>query len=111
MKSYSITGPDGAIRFYEEGGTFYHRETGPAIIYSNGSQLWYMHGDLHRLNGPAIDFVDGYSEWYLHGKLHRKDGPAVIHATGHKYWYFNNKNIKCNSQKEFIQLMNLKSFW
>jgi hypothetical protein len=35
-----------ALRNYKR----YHREDGPAKIGPDGSQLWYLDGDLHRLN-------------------------------------------------------------
>lgn len=32
---------------------FWHRKTGPAKIYSNGSHVWILNGRYHRLNGPT----------------------------------------------------------
>lgn len=31
-----------------------HREDGPAIIHTNGGQLWYLLGKQHRIDGPAV---------------------------------------------------------
>jgi len=45
-----------------------HRDSGPAIEYSNGGKYWYQHGKLHRDDGPAIEYASGYKEWYLEGK-------------------------------------------
>ncbi len=88
----------------------WHRDDGPAVIESNGSQWWFRHGEIHRDDGPAMIYsvgrlewcqygeyhrddgparihVDGTQEWYQHGKLHRDDGPAVIYANGAQEWY------------------------
>ena len=46
----------------------FHREDGPAIIYSNGDKYWWLNGKLHRKDGPAVERVDGWKEWYLNGK-------------------------------------------
>jgi hypothetical protein len=52
----------------------------PAIIYSNGTQLWYKNGKRHRDNDmPAVIYSNGTQEWYKNGKLHRdNDMPAII---------------------------------
>jgi hypothetical protein len=44
-----------------------HREGGPALIHSDGTQFWYRDGKLHREDGPAITYVDGTCIWYKHG--------------------------------------------
>jgi hypothetical protein len=72
----------------------FHREDGPALGYSDGTEMWYIHGVLHRNDGPAVVSVlsDGYTnndsiersrnvcytrEWFVDGKRHRTDGPAI----------------------------------
>ena len=67
----------------------FHREDGPAVIYPDGEQHWYIHGQLHREDGPAIIFADGSRFWYINGKCHREDGPAVIYTSGQQYWCLN----------------------
>jgi hypothetical protein len=44
----------------------------PAIIYKNcednqrsGSKWWYINGKQHREDGPAVIFPDGSQLWYL----------------------------------------------
>ena len=55
-----------------------------------GWMLWQTaEGELHRVGGPAVIWVDGYQEWYLHGKRHRIDGPAVILTDGTFEWWEN----------------------
>ena len=69
----------------------YHRLDGPAIEWSNGSNLWYVNNKRHRLDGPAVKYADGGKMWYVNGKQHRLDGPAVEYADGSKEWWVNNK--------------------
>ena len=71
----------------------FHRVDGPAIIYPNGTQLWFINGNLHREDGPARIFPDGQEEWYINGKLHREDGPAVIYPNGRREWWVSGQNI------------------
>jgi len=67
-----------------------HREDGPAIEYSAGSQYWYSNGKLHREDGPAVTWEGGGTKmWYLNGVKHRVDGPAVIWADGTNEWWKN----------------------
>jgi hypothetical protein len=48
-----------------------HREDGPAMIYANGTEVWYSDGKVHRTDGPAM--VTQKSEggvelaWLIHG--------------------------------------------
>ena len=46
----------------------FHRDDGPAIIYSDGSQFWYKNNVSHRDNGPADIWEDGSEIWYKDGK-------------------------------------------
>ena len=70
-----------------------HREDGPAVFCRDGRQYWYINGKLHREDGPAIIFTDGEQKWYINGKLHREDGPAVIYPNGRQYWYINGHDV------------------
>lgn len=70
-----------------------HREDGPAVEHSDGSQFWYLNGEHHREDGPAVEFPDGTKEWWLNDRRHREDGPAVEHPNGTKIWFLNNKFI------------------
>jgi len=63
-----------------------HREDGPAIMYNDGSEEWFLNGKLHREDGPAIT-GSGVLQWYFEGKLHRENGPAIDNANGLKLWY------------------------
>ena len=68
-----------------------HREGAPAVVRADGSELWYLNGKLHRKGGPAVVRADGSELWYLNGKLHRKGGPAVVRGDGSELWYLNGK--------------------
>jgi hypothetical protein len=52
---------------YQEGRL--HREDGPACIFPDGTQMWYVHGELSREDGPAIVCGNGYTFWALNGRL------------------------------------------
>ena len=80
--------------FYKNSDGKYHREDGPAIIWKNGTQEWFLHGKRHRTDGPAIVYADGTEAWYLHDKRHRTDGPAVIRPDGTKEWYLNDRRLE-----------------
>ena len=70
-----------------------HRVGGPAVIWTNGTQAWYLNGELHRVNGPAVTHEDGYQAWFRNDKLHRTNGPAVIYANGAQEWWVNGQQL------------------
>lgn len=47
---------------------FLHCEDGPALKWTDGSTIWYLHGKCHREDGPAIEWSDGTKEYWLDGK-------------------------------------------
>lgn len=68
----------------------YHRKTGPAIIYANGNQHWFLYGMRHRVGGPAfLDLSKKYpiTAWYRYNKLHRVGGPARKFNNVTEWWY------------------------
>ncbi len=65
----------------------WHRDDGPALIWTNGTQEWYQHGEKHRDDGPAVISTNGAQFWYRHGERHRDDGPARIWPDGTQHWY------------------------
>lgn len=56
-------------------------------------------GHLHRVDengiqdGPAVLWSDGFQFWYLDGKPHRLGGPAQIYLMGTQYWYLDGDHI------------------
>lgn len=59
------------MRFNDQGSL--HREDGPAIIYADGTSVYYKYGKLHRLDGPAVDFLDGRQEYWIDGRSYSRD--------------------------------------
>ena len=76
----------GNKRWFNEHGQL-HRTDGPALIYPDGDQLWYINGKLHRTDGPAAISADGHNAWYINDELHRTDGPAMVTSTGLVAYY------------------------
>lgn len=64
-----------------------HREDGPAVIRGDGAE-WYINGRRHRVGAPAIIWANGSVEWWVHGEMHRDDGPAGEYSDGRKEWWF-----------------------
>lgn len=65
----------------------HHREDGPAVEGADGTRGWFLNGLPHRLEGPAIELPDATRKWCVNGFLHRLDGPADEHPDGTKEWY------------------------
>lgn len=85
-----------------------HRYDGPAVVHSDGTMIWYHHGQIHRderVGGdgslclghrilPAIIFANGACEWFQHGEAHcderDADGyllPTIMYANGTRMWH------------------------
>lgn len=70
----------------------------PAVIWGNGTNMWFQYGLRHRIGNPAVIYDGGfiYFEW---DKFHRIDGPAVKSkfyksGFGHFKWYYKNTLLK-----------------
>ena len=98
MKSKKKVLSDGTVYWETEMGQL-HRTDGPAVIYPNGSNLWYYNGKRHRTDGPAIECTGGHNEWWYHDKRHRTDGPAVELSSGEFCWWYRNQYF--NNPKDF----------
>jgi hypothetical protein len=62
----------GSVReHYQEG--LLHRDHGPACIFPDGTQMWYIRGSLSREDGPAIVCGNGTAFWALDGRLVDKE--------------------------------------
>ena len=59
-------------------GTFRHRRNGPAQIFNDGTEEWWIDGKMHREGYPAHIRKDGSWIWYHNGKIHRDNGPAIF---------------------------------
>jgi len=40
-----------------------------SFITGGGIKVWLVNGERHREDGPAILFPDGDEWWYLHGRM------------------------------------------
>ena len=58
---------DGTRRYYNTAGQ-YHRDDGPAILWADGSKMWWQNEQLHRTDGPAVEWADGRKRWYINGE-------------------------------------------
>jgi hypothetical protein len=55
--------------WYKEGTNIRHREGSlPAYEQVNGYKAWYVDGKFHRENGPAVIYSSGAEAFYLNGK-------------------------------------------
>ena len=115
---YTITVNNSGIFWRNKEGQLHRLGGLPAIEYANGGKFYYENDQRHRLGGlPAIECAPasgsehGDKYYYENGQFHRLGGPAIDRANGYKEWWINGKLLKCNTQKEFEQLMKLKAFW
>lgn len=80
-----------------------HREDGPAIIRDGGKHKeWWINGERHRENGPALIDKYGNMAWLQHDKGHREDGPALIRKDGKKEYYINGEYY---TEKKYNEIM------
>ena len=82
------------------------------IIDRRGNKRWYKGNRFkrHREDGPAIEFSDGDKSYYQNDLLHREDGPA-IDWEDRKEWWYHGERIMVLTNKEFLRIIKLKSFW
>lgn len=64
-------------------------QTLPAVVYSDGTRMYYLDGKLHNTNGPAMVYPDGTRMYYVNGQLHNTNGPAAIYSNGTIMYYVN----------------------
>jgi len=102
----------------------YDKSNGPAVVFNDGSYVWYHNGKEHNENGIAKHIVNVGDFYFVNGLQHRLDGPAVIwYSLGvpndhliepkikMKEWWYSGKHIICSCQEEFERLIGLKAFW
>jgi hypothetical protein len=84
-----VTDEHGTTRWYDGGGKCHRDGDLPAVMYADGTQVWYQHGNKHRDGDlPAVVWENGSQRWYKHGKLHRSfDLPAAVWPDGTQWWY------------------------
>jgi len=89
----------GTIMWYNPKTNTLHNESGPAIVWLNGSKEYWINGKLHNESGPAIMRPDGYKVYYIHGELHNEFGPAIVRSDGSKAYYLHDKKL---TESEFL---------
>jgi hypothetical protein len=52
-----------------------------------------LNGKRHREDGPAVIYPNGLEQWFLNDKRHRKDGPAITYSDGTEFWFLNGKKL------------------
>ena len=113
-----IVDENGVQRWYDAEGNLHRAKPGstgepldndlPAVIWPDGSQKWYQHGQLHRdYDLPAV--IRPYypmlmvQEWYQNGLKHRDgDEPAVIRPERQE-WYYDGLLHRENHQPAVIE--------
>ena len=95
-----IVDEKGTVRWFKNADcTILHKEDGPAVVWVDGEQSWWVDGDVHRTNGPAVVYADGTKEWRQHGQAHRVDGPAIEWCNGSVEWWLNDTKL---TEAEFL---------
>lgn len=71
--------------------------------YNNGSEFWFLDGNLHREDKPAVIYRSGTKYWYFYGKKHRVNGPAIIYNSSflNDKWIINDTSLS----KEYYKLI------
>jgi hypothetical protein len=104
MQEYRVTiDVNGTQRWYNKDNEHHREDDKPAIVYTDGTQIWMRNSKLHRDNGPAAIYADGTQLWCKNDELHRDNGkPAVINADGTEEYWLNDKRQP--NPKEFKEL-------
>jgi hypothetical protein len=77
---------NGNLEYFIDGKRSRNELDGPAVICTNGIQIWMKDDMIHRLNGPAITINNEVFIWYQRNKLHRTSGPAYVSENKVEYW-------------------------
>jgi hypothetical protein len=89
-----------------------HRVDGPAVIYSNGTKLWYLHGKLNSVNDQPSRITHEKKEWFHNDVLHRIGGPAVVYRKNTRIeWYFQGNLHSQNDQPSVEIKVNGRREW
>ncbi len=95
----------GCYEWYKDGKL--HNDSKPAIVYDDGTLIWYNNGIKHRIDGPA--FINKKAEiWYYEDRIHRIDGPACIGKKSEEWFYHGVKldNDDIDHHKKLINYKN-----
>ena len=72
------------------------------------NRTWYKVGTTtkHREGGPAVELSSGTNVYYINGIIHREDGPAITKSNGEQYWFHNGLRNSPNADTAAIRLDN-----
>ena len=80
LKYRIVADARGTRRYYNSADQL-HRTDGPAVIWADGTKLWFQNGQLHRIDGPAVVGSDGYKGWCINGvRLSEDDFNQAVKA-------------------------------
>jgi len=75
------------------------------ITYSDRVEWRNEIGEEHCLSGPAIVYKNGDEFYFVEGKRHRENGAACRYADGTKFWFLNDIEY---SKQEFNKIKQLR---
>ena len=94
-------------KFWKNKGGLRHRDGDlPAVIYADGSKVYYKNGKLHRDGDlPAIEHADGTKYYYKNDLFHRDGGkPAVISQYKYQYWLDGKLILTVNHKNGVVEI-------
>jgi hypothetical protein len=99
--------PDSPVVSVHKSGGAVHNTTGPAWErYHRGevyATMWFKDGLIHRDDGPALLLSDGTEVWYRNGKIYRDSGlPAIVCSDGTREYYRRGKKIRVENEQGVI---------
>ena len=81
---------DGDREWRNAAGKLHRDDDLPAIVYADGTKMWYQDGVLTRVNGgPSIEYPGGARCWYKDGELRR-----FMQESDALYWYRDGMQIR-----------------
>ena len=98
--------PCGVVTYHNTLGQL-HRVYGSAVVYEDGSHVWYQNGERHRLDGPAVEYSDGSEFWYQDGQRHRIGGAAARFTDGSLKYYLHGNEYPETSYWRIMALKNI----
>src|ERR1700733_5439741 len=74
------------------------------LVSPKGTQRWTDNQQkLHRPDGPAKVWADGKQEWWIHGQRHRIEGPAVIANNGTRQWFVRSERLYAKDVNKWMR--------
>ncbi len=77
-------------------------------IHYDKTEYRNYHGQWHREDGPAVIWTSGHMSWWKNGIRHREDGPAIIRADSVAQWFLNGTEYSEEDYNHEIVKRNIK---